>query len=281
MARSEKVAAAVALKQAGYKVARDPAGALVEAVATDAPAAAKLDAGDVIVGAGERTIRTPGGASRARSTSVHPGNDVVLRVRRGGTVRDGDGADGRVAERDRAGRSSGSASRRRPTSSCRSRSTSTSVESAGRRPGSRSRSTCSRSSARTSTTAAASSPRARSRSTERVGPIGGVKQKTFGARRGRSGRVPRAGWGKRGRGTAVCREPSHHPGGEFSTGVVRSADTSVEIAYLQGFCRRGQQPLIAALSFSGPLRPGDPTATMPPVRRGRRLSHRGRFCMPS
>ncbi len=84
---------------------------------------------------------------------------------------------------------------------------------------------------------------------------------------GRRRRVPRAGWGKRRRGEAVCREPSHHPGGEFSTGVVRSADTSREIAILQGFCRNRQQALIAALSFSRPLRPGDLVATMPPVRR--------------
>ena len=35
-------------------------GALVEAVATDAPAATKLDAGDVIVAARGKPIRTPG-----------------------------------------------------------------------------------------------------------------------------------------------------------------------------------------------------------------------------
>ena len=85
MARSEDVAAAVALKQAGYKVAATPRGALVEAVATDAPAAAELDAGDVIVGSRGRTIRTPEELRRSFN-GVRPGNDVVLRVRRHGTV---------------------------------------------------------------------------------------------------------------------------------------------------------------------------------------------------
>ena len=85
MARSEKVAAAVALKEAGYKVSATPRGALVEAVATDAPAAAKLDEGDVIVGAGGKPIRTPQ-ELRTSFTGVHPGNDVVLRVRRQGSV---------------------------------------------------------------------------------------------------------------------------------------------------------------------------------------------------
>jgi PDZ domain-containing protein len=86
MARSEKVAAAVALEQAGYHVTATPRGALVEAVASDAPAAALLDSGDVIVGAKGRTIRTPEELRRS-FTGVRPGNDVVLRVRRGGTVK--------------------------------------------------------------------------------------------------------------------------------------------------------------------------------------------------
>ena len=85
MERSEKVAAAVALEEAGYKVAAIPRGALVEAVASDAPAAAKLDSGDVIVGARGRPIRTPDQLRRS-FTSVRPGDDVVLRVRRDGKV---------------------------------------------------------------------------------------------------------------------------------------------------------------------------------------------------
>ncbi len=87
MARSEQVAAAVALKQAGYDVPAVPRGALVEAVATDAPAAAELDAGDVIIAARGRPIRTPEQLRRT-FTDVRPGDDVVLRIRgSGGRVR--------------------------------------------------------------------------------------------------------------------------------------------------------------------------------------------------
>jgi len=86
MARSEEVAAAVALKKAGYTVVAIPRGALVEAVATDAPAAGELDSGDVIVGAGGRTIRTPN-ELRSSFDDVRPGTDVVLRVRRDGAVK--------------------------------------------------------------------------------------------------------------------------------------------------------------------------------------------------
>ena len=86
MARSEQVAAAVALKEAGYDVPSVPRGALVEAVATDAPAAAELDAGDVIIAARGRPIRTPEQLRRS-FTDVRPGDDVVLRVRGKGRVR--------------------------------------------------------------------------------------------------------------------------------------------------------------------------------------------------
>ena len=60
MARSESVAAAVALRHAGYSVKATPKGALVESVAPDAPAVTVLHAGDVIVKAGSSTIKTPG-----------------------------------------------------------------------------------------------------------------------------------------------------------------------------------------------------------------------------
>ena len=89
MARSEEVAAAVALRAAGYEVRTDARGALVEAVATDAPAAAKLRSGDVIVaGAGTgnpharaaappvrggpaRRRRRPSGAPRREDADPH------------------------------------------------------------------------------------------------------------------------------------------------------------------------------------------------------------------
>jgi len=85
MARSEKVAAAVALKQAGFKVETTDKGALVDAVASDAPAATKLASGDVIVGARGRAIETPE-QLRSAFTGVHPGADVTLRVKRHGKV---------------------------------------------------------------------------------------------------------------------------------------------------------------------------------------------------
>ncbi len=85
MARSEKVAAAVALREAGFDVKAIPRGALVEAVASDAPAAANLDSGDVIVGVGTTRIATPEQLRRT-FVDVRPGSSVVLVVRRGGKV---------------------------------------------------------------------------------------------------------------------------------------------------------------------------------------------------
>ena len=85
MARSEKVAAAVALEQAGFKVKTANKGALVEVVASDAPAAATLHEGDVIVAARGKPILTPG-QLRSAFTGVQPGNNVVLRVRRNGQL---------------------------------------------------------------------------------------------------------------------------------------------------------------------------------------------------
>ncbi len=86
MARSEEVAAAVALRQAGYDVKATPRGAVVEAVATDVPAAAALDAGDVIVAARGTTVATPL-QLRAALSKAKPGESVALRVRRSGRVR--------------------------------------------------------------------------------------------------------------------------------------------------------------------------------------------------
>ncbi len=102
----------------GIKVSATPRGALVEAVATDAPAAAKLDEGDVIVGAGGKRDPDASGASRV----VH-GRPPRQRRRAPrpppGIGRDVDGTHRGVAQPNGAGRSSGSASGRRPTSSCR------------------------------------------------------------------------------------------------------------------------------------------------------------------
>jgi len=85
MVRSEEVASAVALKEAGFDVKAIPRGALVEGVASDAPAAAELDAGDVIVSARGRATKTPE-ALRRVFEDVMPGDTVALRVRRDGKV---------------------------------------------------------------------------------------------------------------------------------------------------------------------------------------------------
>lgn len=83
MARSEEVAAAVALQAAGHEVPAIPRGAIVEAIAPDAPAASVLEPGDVIVEAAGRPVRTTGELRRAVGT-VEPGESVELRVRRRG-----------------------------------------------------------------------------------------------------------------------------------------------------------------------------------------------------
>ncbi len=87
MARSEDVAAAVALRAAGYQVSAAPRGALVEAIDPSVPAARILKDGDVIVEAAGRPIRTTGDLRDAVST-VEPGESVALRVRRGGKPQD-------------------------------------------------------------------------------------------------------------------------------------------------------------------------------------------------
>jgi Lon-like protease len=87
MARSEDVAAAVALKELGYDVEAEPDGVIVQAVRPDAPAAGILKPTDVIVRAGGRSVRTPGDLRRVVD-ALRPGEDVRLRVRRGDERRD-------------------------------------------------------------------------------------------------------------------------------------------------------------------------------------------------
>jgi Lon-like protease len=86
MARSEQVAAAVALKQAGFDVKADPQGALIEAIASDAPAASVLKDGDVIVRAIGKPVHTPEDLRKVFD-GVTPGQTVALVLRRSGTKR--------------------------------------------------------------------------------------------------------------------------------------------------------------------------------------------------
>jgi PDZ domain-containing protein len=86
MNRSEQIAAAVALRELGYEVKAEPAGALVVAVAPDAPAAGKLEPTEVIVAVDGSPVRTP--ADLRRLIAKHkPGENVQLRVRAGGATR--------------------------------------------------------------------------------------------------------------------------------------------------------------------------------------------------
>jgi Lon-like protease len=83
MARSEQVAAAVAMKAAGLPVETAANGVLVEGVAIDVPAAKTLLPGDVIVRAGGRPVRTVA-QLRAATAPLSPGDRLELSIRRNG-----------------------------------------------------------------------------------------------------------------------------------------------------------------------------------------------------
>ena len=87
MARSEQVASAVALRAAGYEVKAKPRGILIEGVAPDAPSRRELRSGDVIVSAAGKPVRTPA-ELRAQMARVAGGESVVLGIRRGDKVSD-------------------------------------------------------------------------------------------------------------------------------------------------------------------------------------------------
>ncbi len=83
MSRSEEIAAAVGLREAGLDVTASARGVLVESIATDVPAAKILDEDDVIVEAAGRPTKTPL-ALRDAMKSVTPGDPVKLSVMRDG-----------------------------------------------------------------------------------------------------------------------------------------------------------------------------------------------------
>jgi PDZ domain-containing protein len=83
MERSEQVASAVALRALGYDVVARPTGILVTGVASDAPAAGKLEQGDVVVGVDGAPVRTPD-RLRAEIGRRTPGDEVRLALRRAG-----------------------------------------------------------------------------------------------------------------------------------------------------------------------------------------------------
>jgi PDZ domain-containing protein len=83
---SQQIAAAVALRELGYEVDSEPQGARVVAVAGDAPAAGKLEASDVIVAVDGDEVRTPDDLRRLIARR-DVGETVSLRVRSGERTR--------------------------------------------------------------------------------------------------------------------------------------------------------------------------------------------------
>jgi Lon-like protease len=75
MRNSQEIAAAVALRAAGKKVVATPVGVKVDAVAKGEPAVGKLEPDDVIVGVDGAPIRTP--AELFSAMSKHRAGDVV------------------------------------------------------------------------------------------------------------------------------------------------------------------------------------------------------------
>jgi len=82
MTRSQQIAAALALRAAGYRVVAKPSGVLIEQVASDGPAAAKLLPTDVVTAANGKPVRTPADLRRIVGR-LQPGSTVVLTVKRG------------------------------------------------------------------------------------------------------------------------------------------------------------------------------------------------------
>lgn len=87
MARSQEVAAAVALRALGYNVKIRSDGTLISAVAPDGPAARKLEAGDIVVRVDGKPAPSP--AALRRIVRKHrPGDTVRLTVRSRGGLRE-------------------------------------------------------------------------------------------------------------------------------------------------------------------------------------------------
>ena len=82
MQTSQRVAAAVALRELGRKVVATPIGARVEFVDPEAPAAGKLLAGDLITSAGGQPVKGPAGLRKAVRASG-AGRALLLVVKRG------------------------------------------------------------------------------------------------------------------------------------------------------------------------------------------------------
>jgi PDZ domain-containing protein len=82
MARSQDIAAAVALRALGYKVQAEPRGALVQQIGAGTPAEGKLQPTDVIVRVDGKPVRTPTDLRREIGRRK-PGATVRIAFRRG------------------------------------------------------------------------------------------------------------------------------------------------------------------------------------------------------
>jgi Lon-like protease len=86
MTRSQEVAAAVALRSLGYRVTEKPTGVLVAAVFEGTPAAKTLESGDVIVAVDGKQVRSR--EALRRLVGRHkPGDTVRLTVRSAGRTK--------------------------------------------------------------------------------------------------------------------------------------------------------------------------------------------------
>jgi Lon-like protease len=87
MSRSQEIAAAVALRELDYDVEATPTGVLVAAVDPSAPAGGKLQPTDLIVSVDGRRVRTVGGLFGMMARK-QPGDEVTFAVRRGSGMLD-------------------------------------------------------------------------------------------------------------------------------------------------------------------------------------------------
>ena len=87
MSRSQKYAAAVALRELGKNVKVTTRGALIEAVGGEYPAEGKLRPGDVVVAVDGAQVRGAADLTE-QMAKKRPGDDVLLRVRRDGKTSD-------------------------------------------------------------------------------------------------------------------------------------------------------------------------------------------------
>ena len=224
---SQEVASVVALRQLGYHVPIRPDGVRVVAVTSGSHAAGLVRPGDVIVAADGKPVRTRTDLRRpSRGTSR---DDVVnLVIRRGGRSRRCRRPDDVRPPGPEARRSSASSDSGAPCSAA----VPDQVQPAqGRRALGRAgvRSRVAREEGRDVDHGYKVAATGEIQLDGSVTRIGGIKQKTIGARKSHVRRLPRPGrWGQRQGREALRAWPEDHPCEEFSTGVARAGNTAAK-----------------------------------------------------